>query len=111
MILSVVLDALFVEFFLQLNLCSEEDCAFSVREERPVPTSGSMLFKKHMKKEETSTPKTSDMSVAAQAKAASLSALKEKKLKKNRRKRSRRGPNPRVELSSRFMEQLQQHLV
>ena len=53
-----------------------------------------MLFKKHMKKEETSTPKTSDMSVAAQAKAASLSALKEKKIEEEQKEKEPKRTKP-----------------
>lgn len=51
---------------------------FSLRDEEPVPSAGSMLFKKSTSKEEPSSSKTPKLSVAAHAKAASLSALKKK---------------------------------
>ena len=53
-----------------------------------------MLFKKHMKKEETSTPKTSDLSIAAQAKAASLSALKEKEIEEEQEEKEPKRTKP-----------------
>ena len=51
---------------------------FSLRDEEPVPSAGSMLFKKSTSKEEPLSSKTPKLSVAAHAKAASLSALKKK---------------------------------